>query len=161
MPMLVLTYDRQFVKGYWRKSKSEIPSHALYEVYAQSDVPIFLNFLTFFLPMAAADKVFKDFNSVSGILDAVEKHKNLGLSENKVLEVIQFREEFKETPVFRQYRELHIETSKGKARGADAFGKALVQLGYRSGYTRNVTIRNCRRWALQEAGTYLSIAIRK
>ncbi|KAJ6114885.1 zinc finger protein [Penicillium sp. IBT 16267x] len=150
MPMLVLTNEREFVKGYWRKSKWEISSHAFYEVYAQDDVPIFLNFLTFFLPMAAADKAFKDSNSVSSILDAVERHENSGPSENKVLEVIQFREEFKETPVFRQYRELHIENSKGKARGADAFGKALVQLGYRSGYTRNVTIRNCRRWALQE-----------
>lgn len=154
MPMLVLTYEREFVKGYWRKSKWEIPSHAFYEVYAQDDVPIFLNFLTFFLPMAAADKAFKNFNSVSSILDAVERHKKVGASENKLLEVIHFREESKETPVFRQYRELHMETSKGKARGADAFGKALVQLGYRSGYTRNVTIRSCRRWALQEAGTY-------
>lgn len=157
--MLVLTYEREFVKGYWRKSKWEIPSHAFYEVYAQDDVPIFLNFLTFFLPMATADKAFKNFNSVGSILDAVERHKKLGPSENKVLEVIQFREEYKETPVFRQYRELHIATSKGRARGADAFGKALVQLGYRSGYTRNVTIRNCRRWALQEAGTYQAIAI--
>lgn len=98
--------------------------------------------------MVAANKVFKDFNLVSGILNIVKKHKTLSLSENKVLKVIQFREEFKETPLFRQYRELHIETSKGKARGVDAFGKALIQLGYWSGYTQNVTIRGYRRWAL-------------
>lgn len=55
--MLVLTYEREFVKGYWRKIEWEIPKHAIYEVYAE-DVPIFLNFLTFLLPMAAADKAF-------------------------------------------------------------------------------------------------------
>ncbi|KAJ6080338.1 zinc finger protein [Penicillium canescens] len=51
MIMLVLTYKREFVKGYWRKKKWAIPKHAFYEVYAE-DVPIFLNLLTFFLPMA-------------------------------------------------------------------------------------------------------------
>lgn len=61
--MLVLTYEREFVKGYWRKIEWEIPKHAFYEVYAE-DVPIFLNFLTFLLPMAAADKAFWDYGSV-------------------------------------------------------------------------------------------------
>lgn len=44
---------------------------------------IFLNFLIFFLPMAAAD-----FNLVSSILDVVKKYKKSCLLENKVLKVI-------------------------------------------------------------------------
>lgn len=109
--------------------------------------------------MATTDKAFKNFNSVGSILNIVKRHKKLSPLENKVLKVIQFREEYKETPVFRQYRELYIVISKGRARGADTFGKALVQLGYQSGYTQNVTIQNYQRWALQEAGTYQAIAI--
>jgi hypothetical protein len=35
-----------------------------------------------------------------------------------------------ETPVFRQFNELDIKKSSGKARDADAFGKAFVELGH-------------------------------
>lgn len=152
MSMLVLTYKREFVKGFWQKDKWEIPRHAFYEVYAE-DVPIFLNLLTFFLPMATADKAFRDYGSVSEILDAVDKHEQAGPSEDKILEVIHVRQEMRNLPVFRQYLEHNAENFKGHARGADAFGKALVNLGHRSGYTLNITVRACRRWALQEAGT--------
>ncbi|KGO60662.1 hypothetical protein PEX1_038750 [Penicillium expansum] len=150
MMMLVLTYEREFVKGYWRKTKWEIPKHAFYEVYAE-DMPIFLNFLTFFLPMAVADKAFRDYGSVREILDAVDLYEKVGHSEDKILEVICVREEMRDLPVFRQYLEHNVENCKGSARGADSFGKALVSLGHRSGYTLNITVRACRRWALQEA----------
>lgn len=152
--MLVLTYEREFVKGYWRKTKWEILKHAFYEVYAE-DMPIFLNFLTFFLPMAVADKAFRDYGSVREILDAVDLYEKVGYSEDKILEVICVREEIRDLPVFRQYLEHNVENCKGSARGADSFGKALVSLGHRSGYTLNITVRACRRWALQEVGTDL------
>jgi carbonic anhydrase len=150
--MLVLTYEREFVKGFWQKNKWEIPRHAFYEVYAE-DVPTFLNLLTFFLPMATADKAFRDYGSVSEILDAVDRYEQAGPSEDKILEVIHVRQEMRNLPVFRQYLEHNADNFKGHARGADAFGKALVNLGHRSGYTLNITVRACRRWALQEAGT--------
>ncbi|KAJ6001624.1 zinc finger protein [Penicillium canescens] len=150
MIMLVLTYKREFVKGYWRKKKWAIPKHAFYEVYAE-DVPIFLNLLTFFLPMATADNAFTDYGSVSEILDAVEMYEQVGPSEDKILEVIHVRQVMKDLPVFRQYLEHNVDNFKGHARGADSFGKALVNLGHRSGYTLNITVRACRRWALQQA----------
>ncbi|KAJ5193196.1 Zinc finger C2H2 [Penicillium cf. viridicatum] len=130
MIMLILTYEREF----------EIPKHAFYEVYAE-DVPIFLNFLTFFLPIAAADTAFRDYGSVSEILDAVDTYKKVGHSEDKILEVIYIREEIRNVPVFRQYLEHNIDNFKGNTRGADSFGKALVNLGHRSGYTLNITAR--------------------
>ncbi|KAJ5185809.1 hypothetical protein N7491_006319 [Penicillium cf. griseofulvum] len=138
--MLVLTYERKFVKGYWRKTKWEIPKYVFYEVYAE-EVPIFLNLLTFFLPIATADKAFRDYGSVYEILNAVEMYKKAGPSEDKILEVIYIRQEIRDLPVFRQYLEYNIDKFKGYARGADLFGKALVNLGYRSGYTLNITIR--------------------
>ncbi|KAJ5491931.1 Zinc finger C2H2 [Penicillium expansum] len=124
MIMLVLTYEREFVKGYWRKTKWEIPKHAFYEVYAE-DMPIFLNFLTFFLPMAVADKAFRDYGSVREILDAVDLYEKVGHSEDKILEVICVREEMRNLPVFRQYLEHHVESSKGNARGSRFFWQGL------------------------------------
>jgi carbonic anhydrase len=150
-PMLVLTYERRFVKGNWRKKARDIPVHAFYETYRE-DVSLFLNLLTFFLPMASADNAFRDYSSVGEILDQADAYAKAIPSENKILEVIHFAESVHETPVFRQYRELSVDKSTGKARGADAFGKEFVELGHRSGYTRNITIRACRRWALMQAG---------
>ncbi|KAJ5975505.1 Zinc finger C2H2 [Penicillium waksmanii] len=49
-PMLVLTYNRRFVKGYWRKKAQDIPTYTFYETYRE-DVFLFLNLLIFFLPM--------------------------------------------------------------------------------------------------------------
>ncbi|KAJ5630267.1 uncharacterized protein N7484_010367 [Penicillium longicatenatum] len=135
---------------HWRKKARDIPVHALYETYTE-DVSLFLNFLTFFLPMASADNAFRDYASVGDILDRADAYTKAIPSGNKILEVIHFTESVHEIPVFRQYRELHVEKYTDKARGADAFGKALVELGHRSGYTRNITIRSCRRWALMEA----------
>ncbi|KAJ6024796.1 zinc finger protein [Penicillium herquei] len=148
--MLVLTYEREFVKGFWRKRKWSIPTHAFYEVYVE-DVSIFLNLLTFFLPMATADQAFQKYSSVIEILNAVEEHGKADHSGSKILEVIDVRENMKEVPVFRQYLEHDITQCKGNARGADSFGKSLVSLGHRSGYSLNITVRACRRWALQEA----------
>jgi carbonic anhydrase len=64
-----------------------------------------------------------------------------------------FRKDLLDTPVFRPFSELDCETSTGRARGADAFGKEFAALGYRSGYEMNVTARACRRWALMETDT--------
>lgn len=102
--------------------------------------------------MASADNAFRDYSSVGEILDQANTYAKAIPSENKILEVIHFAESVHETPVFRQYRELSVAKSTGKARGADAFGKEFVELGHRSGYTRNITIRACRRWALMQAG---------
>ncbi|KAN0068340.1 hypothetical protein V8E54_013536 [Elaphomyces granulatus] len=52
--LLVLTYQREFIKGYWRKQRWELPIHAFYDIYRES-MPLFLNLLTFFLPMALSD----------------------------------------------------------------------------------------------------------
>lgn len=83
-----------------RKSKWEITKHAFYDIYAE-DIPIFLNLLTFFLPMATVDKAFRDYGLVSEILDAVYMHEKSGPSENKILEVIYVRLEIRQMPVFR------------------------------------------------------------
>ncbi|PYI00196.1 hypothetical protein BO71DRAFT_455086 [Aspergillus ellipticus CBS 707.79] len=148
--LLVLTYQREYLKDYWRKQRWELPIHAFYDVYKE-DMPLVLNFLTFFLPMASADGVFRDYSSVSEVLDAVDSHDKHCPSENQILEVIHFNDCGLEIPVFRQFDELDVKKSTGKARGADAFGKAFVELGHRSGYTHNITARACRRWALMEA----------
>lgn len=108
-------------------------------------MPIFLNLLTFFLLIATADKAFRDYGLVSEILDTIEIHKKVGPSEDKILEVIHIRQEMRDLPVFRQYLKYNIDNFKGYARGADSFGKALVNLGYISSYTLNITIRACRR----------------
>ncbi|KAJ5768158.1 hypothetical protein N7533_000741 [Penicillium manginii] len=60
--------------------------------------------------------------------------------QNNILEVIRFKQEALDTPISASW-------------GAYSFGKRIVALGYRSGYSQNVTIRGCRRWALMEAGT--------
>ena len=153
--LIVLTYQREFVKGYWRKKQWELPVHAFYDIYRE-DMPLFLNFLAFFLPMASADGVFRDFTSLTEILDLADDLAKNCPSQNGVLETIYFKESAFKTPVFRQFTELAIEKTTGKARGADSFGKALVELGHRSGYLRNITIRASRRWVLMEAGMILA-----
>ncbi|KAJ5471000.1 hypothetical protein N7530_008357 [Penicillium desertorum] len=148
-PMLVLTYEREFVKGYNRKNAWQIPIHAFYESHTEH-MPLMLNLLTFFLPLAVADEAIQDYSSVSAILDAANAY-GTGPTRNNVLEVIRFKQEALDTPVFRQYTDLGVAKSTSKARGADSFGKSIVALGYRSGYSQNITIRGCRRWALMEA----------
>lgn len=96
--------------------------YTFYGTYRE-DVSLFLNLLTFFLPMTSADNAFRDKSSVGEILDQADAYAKAIPSENKVLEVIHFVESIHETPVFQQYRELHVDKSTGKARGADAFGK--------------------------------------
>ncbi|KAN0084954.1 hypothetical protein V8E54_001421 [Elaphomyces granulatus] len=127
--LIVLTYQREYVKGYWRKKQWELPVHDIY----REDMPLFLNFLAFFF----------------------QWHRLMAYS-NCVLETIYFKESVFQTPVFRQFTELAIEKTTGKARGADSFGKALVELGHRGGYLRNTTVRASRRWVLMEAGMILA-----
>jgi carbonic anhydrase len=148
--MLVLTYQREFTKGHWRKKQWELPIHGFYEIY-KDDVPLFFNLLTFFLPLASADRAFRDYSSIEEILNATEAY-GVDCSENKILEVIHFADSVRDVPLIRPFGELQIDKCTGKARGADAFGKEFANLGHRSGYTRNVTVRGCRRWALMQAG---------
>ncbi|KAJ5531291.1 Zinc finger C2H2, partial [Penicillium freii] len=128
--MLVLTYEREF----------EIPKYIFYEVYTE-DIPIFLNFLTFFLPIAIADKAFRDYGSVREILDTIDLYKKVGHSEDKILKIIYIREEIRNLPVFRQYLKHYVESSKGNAKGADSFSKALYSESARIKFARQ-TNRN-------------------
>ena len=84
--------------------------------------------------------VFRDYSSAAEILDAADNYDKACPSEIQVLEVIHVKESMLETPVLRQSNGLDIKKSSGKARGADAFGKAFVELGHRSGYVRNVEL---------------------
>lgn len=153
MPMLVITYERLGLKNAHKKTGWQIPVHAFYEIYREK-TPIFMNFLLFFLPMASADGAFRDFNSAGEILDLVQRYENSGITEDKILKKIHFKEAIKDIPVFRQYTSFNIE-GEIKARYADNFAKSLVDLGHRSGYSYNVSARGCRRWAMMEAGTYV------
>jgi hypothetical protein len=156
--MLILTYQREFIKNHWKRKRWELPIHAFYEIYRES-TPLMLNLILYFLSMAAADGVFCDYLSIDELLDAVETIGTAVAADteligrrNKVICRIRFKKELHETPILRPHNELLIENASGKSRGADSFGKALVDLGYRSGYDRNITTRACRRWALMEAG---------
>jgi carbonic anhydrase len=153
IPMLVLTYAREFVKGYWRMKKWEPPVHAFYEVYKE-EMPLFFNFILFMLPLFSADRAFRHYKSGTEILDELDSIKvsDLESQSNHIISRIHFRNNLSDTPVFRPFSELDCGNSTGRARGADAFGKEFAALGYRSGYERNVTARACRRWSLMEAG---------
>ncbi|KAJ5215212.1 uncharacterized protein N7498_001619 [Penicillium cinerascens] len=122
---------------------------ACYKVYKE-DVPLFFfNIFTFFLPLASADYAFRDYSSAHKILDAAEAY-NIDPLENNILEVIHFEDSIRDVPLFRPLSELQVTKSTGRSRGADVFRKEFASLGHRSGYTRNVTIRSCRRWALMQ-----------
>ncbi|KAL3439835.1 hypothetical protein BJX65DRAFT_291535 [Aspergillus insuetus] len=151
IPMLVLTYERKFVKGYWRMRNWERPVHAFYEVYKE-DVPLFFNLILFMLPLFSADQAFSDYGSYTEILEELETIKRIDFEgrSNAVISTIYFRKDLLDTPVFRPSSELNCESSTGKAIGADSFGKEFAALGHRSGYAENVTTRACRRWALME-----------
>jgi hypothetical protein len=71
IPMLVLTYAREFVKGYWRKKKREPPMHAFYGVYKE-EVPLFFNLIFFMLPLFYADHAFRHYQSYTEILDVMK-----------------------------------------------------------------------------------------
>ncbi|KAJ5153966.1 uncharacterized protein N7500_009405 [Penicillium coprophilum] len=77
--------------------------------------------------MAAVDIAFRDYGSVSEILDTIDTYKKVGHLEDKILKVIHVREEMRNMPVFRQYLEHNIDNFKGNARGADLFSKALAR----------------------------------
>ncbi|KAL4925801.1 uncharacterized protein BDV17DRAFT_283674 [Aspergillus undulatus] len=153
--MLVLTYERNFVKGYWRKHRSELPIHGFYEKFAK-EVPLFLNLLTFFLPLASADQAFRDYRTVGEILDDVDIASLSVQGDDKVITIIEWKPEIKEVPIFRPYNEQDIEPSLHRARGADAFGKQFAALGHRAGYPDNINVRACRRWALMESDSKYS-----
>lgn len=114
---------------------------------------LLLNLLVYFLPLASADRAFRDYSSLDEILAAADA----GLPEGQEILVIEFRDNIRESPIFRPWDELLIEDSTGKSRGADSFGKMFSQLGYRSGFRCSVTARACRRWALMGAGEVPSI----
>ncbi|GCB25826.1 hypothetical protein AAWM_08711 [Aspergillus awamori] len=84
--MLVLDYDRDYTKGSWRMQLSELPTHGFYEKYTEK-TPLLLNIHTFFLPLASADRAFRDYEFVSEIFDEVDllsstlqegEHKTIG-----------------------------------------------------------------------------------
>ncbi|KAJ0413052.1 hypothetical protein BJY00DRAFT_322648 [Aspergillus carlsbadensis] len=157
IPMLVLTYEREFVKGAWRMKKREKPINAFYEVY-RDQVPLFFNLILFMLPLFSADKAFCHYQTCTEILDALELIEPSALQDQPLK--IHFREELANTPVFRATADLSCTSPTAKARAADAFGKDFAALGYRSGYQQNVTARACRQWALMEADKQYSKAAR-
>ncbi|KAN0069665.1 hypothetical protein V8E54_011971 [Elaphomyces granulatus] len=111
--LIVLTNQREYVKGYWRKKQWELPVHAFYDIYREDTYAI----------------------------TKIVRHR------------MAFLKPYISRRAFsrRQFTELAIEKTTEKARGADSFGKALVELGHRSGYLRNITVRASRRWVLMEA----------
>ncbi|KAE8387077.1 hypothetical protein BDV23DRAFT_174933 [Aspergillus alliaceus] len=121
--MLVLYYDRDYFKGFWRKDKSELPIHGFYEKYTE-EMPLTLNLLTFFLPLASADKAFRDYDSTDGILDRVDLlAATLQEGDDKSVDAIHFKPHILNTPVFCPYNEQAIVYSTGRSREADAFDK--------------------------------------
>ncbi|OJJ66328.1 hypothetical protein ASPBRDRAFT_137940 [Aspergillus brasiliensis CBS 101740] len=148
--MLCLDYDRDYTKGSWRMQLSELPTHGFYEKYTEK-TPLFLNLLTFFLPLASADQAFRDYESVDEIFDEVDLlSSTLQEGEHKTIGTIYFRPDVLDKPLFRPRDEQAINTSTGRARGADAFGKMFAALGHQAGYPDNITVRACRRAALME-----------
>ncbi|KAL2812348.1 hypothetical protein BDW59DRAFT_176992 [Aspergillus cavernicola] len=153
--MLVLLYQRAFVKRGEERTEWDLPVHLFYNIYSEK-LPLFFNLLVFFLPMASADRAFRDYDRVADILDEVEAIARIGPTEAKVARTIHFKESVLETPVFRQYTECDINDSTGKSRGADAFSKQCVNLGHHSGFRININAGASRRWALQEADPHHS-----
>lgn len=88
------------------------------------------------------DDVFRNHSSTLEIPKTVDAYGTApSTAKNKVLEVITLKGCVRDVVVFQSFRELYIDKSTTKARGADAFGKELVRLGHRSRYIRSVTIR--------------------
>ncbi|KAL4746145.1 hypothetical protein BDW72DRAFT_207591 [Aspergillus terricola var. indicus] len=134
--MLVLIYERNFVKGGFRKHRSELPIHGFYEKYA-GEVPLFLNLLTFFFR--------------SHLQTDVDKASLSPPTDDKVITFVEWKPEVKDVPLFRPYNEQEIIPLHRRARGADAFGKQFAALEHRAGYPDNINVRACRRWALMES----------
>lgn len=128
-------------------------SAAFYEVYKEN-VILFFNLIFFMLPLFSADYAFRHCKSYTEILNEVDSIKisDLESQSNHVISRIYFRKDLLDTPVFRLLSKLDCESSTGRVRGADAFGKEFAVFGCRSGYELNVTACACRRWALMETG---------
>ncbi|KAJ5922757.1 Zinc finger C2H2 [Penicillium verrucosum] len=77
----------------------EIPKYIFYKVYAEN-IPIFLNFLIFFLLIAAIDIAFRDYSLVNKILDTIDTYKKVGYLEDKILKIIYIREEIRNLLIF-------------------------------------------------------------
>ncbi|KAL2808658.1 hypothetical protein BJX63DRAFT_424461 [Aspergillus granulosus] len=148
--MLVLQYQRRYIKRGEDRTKWDLPLHLFYEIYTEK-LPLFLNLLVFFLPMASADGAFRDYSRVTDILDEAEELTKAGPTEAKIVRTIYFKNSVLDTPVFRQWLECDVKKTTGKARGADSFSKQIVDLGHRSGFRININAGASRRWALQEA----------
>lgn len=145
--MIVLYYQREFIKGGWRRRKWELPIHGFYEKYTQ-DTMLLLNPIVYFLPMAFSDGAIRDYLSIEDLLDDAD----IGLPDNTDIHPISFNETVSELPLFRPYTEIMADKSTGRSRGADSFGKQFAEAGHRANFEFNVTTRACRRWALMEAG---------
>jgi hypothetical protein len=105
--MLVLTYERKFIKGYWRMRNWKRPVHAFYEVYKE-EVPLFFDLILFMLPLFSADQVFRDYESYTEILDELETIKLVTLMGEAMLLSLDhsFRRDLLNTPVLRPSSEL-------------------------------------------------------
>ncbi|EAS29697.3 uncharacterized protein CIMG_08443 [Coccidioides immitis RS] len=117
--MLVLMYQREFVKNYWQKKSWELSVHAFYKIYMESTALLF-NPILYFLSMTPGDNAFRDFAAVDELMDAVEQLAAKPKQEDTLF-TIHFKEHIKGTPVFRQYGDLTLSKVPAKSRGADAF----------------------------------------
>lgn len=149
--MLVLTYQREYVKDYYFRKKWQLPLHVFYEIYKER-LPLMFNLLVYFLPMLSGDNAFRDYRSVDELVDDMEHLDRTDAINDGDVHQIHFTDALADVPVFRPFNELRIQDSTGKSRCADSFGKSFAALGRRSGYTKNLTPRGCRRWALMKAG---------
>jgi hypothetical protein len=73
--MLVLTYERQCMKGYWTKRRWQLPAHSFYEIYTES-VPLLFSRILYFLSLAGGDGAFQDYNSAQEVLDEADRCKS-------------------------------------------------------------------------------------
>jgi hypothetical protein len=152
---MVLSYLREFIKDSENKKRWQLPLHAFYETYVL-DQPLMFNPILFFLPLASADGVFKNYASIDDILDKVNQaekdyHSN-NPDDSHVLFKFHIRQDVAEYPILRPFSEIRIKDATRQARGADSFNKQFAKLRHRAGYNNRVTARACRRWALMKAG---------
>lgn len=69
-------------------------------------------------------------------------------AEHKTIGTIYFRPDVLDIPLFRPRDEQAIDTSTGRARGADDFGKMFAALGHRAGYPDNELVVEQHLWKL-------------
>ncbi len=97
--MLVLIYSWEFLKGAWTWKQWELLIHGFYKKYT-AEVLLFLNLLTFFLPLASADQAFYSYATVGKILGTVDQASFSAQGDDKVITFIDFKPEILDVPVF-------------------------------------------------------------